>query len=60
MDQIEELAMCRRELKRLEAENAVLRDSSESFANLAERLNVALKMERRAHPPHSQSNPSEG
>jgi hypothetical protein len=48
MDQADEqeLATCRRELQRLKAENAALRDSSESFGNLAERLNVALQRER--------------
>lgn len=47
MDQVEELAVCRRELQRLLAENAALRYSSESFGNLAERLKAALETERR-------------
>lgn len=46
MDQAEELAVCRRELQRLVAENAALRYSSESFGNLAERLKTALDRER--------------
>ena len=61
MDQTEELATCRRELQRLRAENDELRYSSESFGNLAERLNIALRTQRRtpagsarsdAEPPH--------
>ena len=58
MDHTDELAMCRVELQRLEAENAALRYSSESFGDLAERLNVALTTER-ARVPHRQSNQSE-
>jgi hypothetical protein len=48
MDPVKELAVCQRELQRLTAENAALRYSSETFGDLAERLNVALKIERRS------------
>ena len=48
MDPVEELDVCRQELQRLTAENAALRYSSETFGDLAERLNVALKIERRS------------
>jgi hypothetical protein len=59
MDQVDELAMCRVELQRLEAENAALRYSSESFGDLAERLNVALTTER-ARVPRRQSPRTDG
>jgi len=38
---------CEETLKRLEEENQQLRESSQSFGQLAERLNVTLQGERR-------------
>jgi hypothetical protein len=38
---------CRQELDRLREENALLRRAADTFGQLAERLDVALKEERR-------------
>ncbi len=39
---------CREELARLREENSLLRRAADTFGQLAERLDVALKEERRA------------
>jgi len=43
----EELKRCHEEIRRLKAENHDLRRASETFGYLAERLNMALRAERR-------------
>jgi broad specificity phosphatase PhoE len=43
----DELNRCHEEIRRLKAENMDLRRASETFGYLAERLNLALRAERR-------------
>jgi hypothetical protein len=43
----DEVRRCHEEIRRLKAENHELRLASESFGHLAERLNQALRAERR-------------
>jgi len=47
MNKDDDLKRCQEEVRRLEAENHDLRDSSDSFGCLAERLNQELHSERR-------------
>ena len=46
MSDHDDVQQCQAEIKRLQAENQVLRKASETFADLAERLNQRLQSER--------------
>ena len=43
----DELSKCREKITELMEENAILREANEHFGSLAERLNEALREERR-------------
>ncbi len=55
----DELTRCHEEIRRLTAENQDLRRASETFGYLAERLNQALRAERRLRDTDRRQAPRE-